>query len=351
MKHFLPLVEFHVTNSCNFNCTGCNHFNNYTFKGHQQWDDLKHIYAEWAKRIDIGRYSIIGGEPMLVPDIKKWIVGLRELWPDSDALILSNGSHDKKFDKHFFQILKDTNTRLDLGLHNLDRLDSVMNMVLRNVEHPVDITRTPKNLQDIPGFDENWKSSYQQIKDASWPNCDTVDHWDSLPEHIKQECANDHNFSPAILAEQRKNYVVKDATGYIVHIDQEDFFSTPTFIERPDHNNFTLHNSDPVKAHTDCYAKYCHYMMDGKLSKCGQSVLFKEFDKQFELVLSDSDRELMLSYRELLHDDDQTVFDQFMEKIRDPIPQCKFCPESLEFKKISAGPGKNRFGKRKNNGS
>ena len=350
-KHFLPLVEFHVTNSCNFNCTGCNHFNNYTFKGHQQWSDLKDIYAKWADIIDIGRYSIIGGEPMLVPDIKDWITGLRELWPDSQALILSNGSHERRFDREFFQILKDTDTRLDLGLHNRNRLDSVMNMVVRNLQHPLEIKRTPEDLNDLIGFAENWKDSYTNIKDASWPDCDTVDQWKDLPAPIKQECIEVHNFSPGIIAEERKNYAITDATGYTVHIDQEDFFSTPTFIEQPEHNNFILHNSDPEIAHKNCYAKYCHYMMDGKLSKCGQSVLFKEFDKQFEIDLSDEDRELMLSYRELLHNDDETLFDQFIKKIRDPIPQCKFCPESLEFRQITAGPGKNKFGKRKISGN
>jgi hypothetical protein len=41
----------------------------------------------------------------------------------------------------------------------------------------------------------SWKKSYDAIRDVSWPNCDTVEEFKNLPEAIKHECINVHNFS------------------------------------------------------------------------------------------------------------------------------------------------------------
>lgn len=42
---------------------------------------------------------------------------------------------------------------------------------------------------------------YQQIKDESWPGCNNYEDFNALPDHIKQECANVHGFSPEIFLE------------------------------------------------------------------------------------------------------------------------------------------------------
>lgn len=52
-----------------------------------------------------------------------------------------------------------------------------------------------------PAYDlrnlEAWRRSYENIRDASWPACDTPEDFASLPLHIQQECVNQHHFSAA----------------------------------------------------------------------------------------------------------------------------------------------------------
>jgi len=95
MIKLFPVVEFYITNVCNLTCRGCNRFNNYNFKGHQRWADHAKEYEAWAKRLDLPRIVIIGGEPTLNPDLELWASNLRRLWPDSVIMIQTNGTYQR----------------------------------------------------------------------------------------------------------------------------------------------------------------------------------------------------------------------------------------------------------------
>jgi len=41
-----------------------------------------------------------------------------------------------------------------------------------------------------------WVEFYNEIKDASWPECDNEGQFDSLPDHIQQECINVFGYTP-----------------------------------------------------------------------------------------------------------------------------------------------------------
>ena len=84
-------IEFYITNECNLACSNCNRFNNYEFSGHYYWEDHKDEYAKWAKRVTPSQLVLIGGEPTLHPELSKWAFGLRELWPNTEIMIQSNG--------------------------------------------------------------------------------------------------------------------------------------------------------------------------------------------------------------------------------------------------------------------
>ena len=95
MIKLFPVVEFYITNVCNLTCRGCNRFNNYNFKGHQYWDDHAEEYEAWSKRLDLPRITIIGGEPTLNPDLEKWAMNLRRLWPDAVIMVQTNGTYQR----------------------------------------------------------------------------------------------------------------------------------------------------------------------------------------------------------------------------------------------------------------
>lgn len=45
---------------------------------------------------------------------------------------------------------------------------------------------------------KHFVSRYQQIKDESWPSCSNYEDFFALPDRIKQECIDEHGFSPEI---------------------------------------------------------------------------------------------------------------------------------------------------------
>jgi Radical SAM superfamily/4Fe-4S single cluster domain len=337
-KLHLNYVEFYITNVCNFNCENCNRFNNYNFSGTQLWQDYKDVYAKWAQILDLDNFTILGGEPMVNPSFNEWVQGIREYWPTARGRINTNGSMLSKSDKEFYaSIAKHADLwEIHIGLHHVNKKQHWIDVATSWLEGPIDITRTP--LSDIPNFLEGWNSSYAKIKGMDWPNTVTVEEWYLLPDNIKDECVNLHRFSPEILVDSTASYILKDVNGVTVLVQFNNFFHQSALI-RDNNNKVKLHNSDVDKAHAICDAKICHTFSKGKLSKCGQVALFPEFDKQFGLDITDSDRELINSYVPADVNDPSDKLKEFVDNLSKPIKQCKFCPEYGNISEIFGEQG------------
>lgn len=340
----LDYLEFYISHTCNFNCRGCNRFNNYLFLGHQRWKEHEHTHAKWAERLQLDEWCIIGGEPTLNPDIIQWIYGLHKLWPNSKSSIVTNASFKKRFDSEFYNALVHTGMRMDIGLHDQNRRAEVTKTVMDFVKHPVIIEEPPKDLNTVEGLQHSWRNNYNKIKDPSWPACDSIYDWDKLPTDIKEECATMHDFSREIYESRFSPVNLTDANGLKICIALENYFYDPALIRQEEKNNFTLHNSNPKRAHDICMSKYCHHMSDGKISKCGQVDLFPKFSKQFQVELSEQDKTLVNSYQPLTVDADLEDARKFINSIKEPIAQCKFCPENYAPKEINSTINKDKFG-------
>jgi hypothetical protein len=336
-KLFLKEAEFYITNSCNFNCRGCNRFNNYSFTGMQRWDDYANVYQRWAEILELGRWTILGGEPMMNPTYLDWLKNILELWPQSAGVFLTNGHFLKANNRELYNLIQNTNGRvtLEIGLHNVNRAEPVLATVKSWLCGEISICRIPDNTRELPNFDDNWKRSYNNIKDPSWPECDNVDQWDLLPEYIKQECSDIFQFGPDHLAEKRKGWRLVDSNGVTVVINPEDYFHQGA-LKINGSQSFGLHNSDPIRAHAICHSKTCHHFDKGRLYKCGQVALFKEIDQQFHLEVSDEDRALLYAYQPAELNQDLETLKKFVSNIDQPLPQCKFCPEYYEQVQIFA---------------
>ena len=133
MIKLFPVVEFYITNVCNLSCRGCNRFNDLNFKGHQYWDDHADAYEAWAKRLDIPRITILGGEPTLNPDLEKWCSNLRRLWPNSVIMVQSNGTYQRE--EHFDLWFK-YRVGFGISLHNPDTANAIQEKWHKN-GHPM----------------------------------------------------------------------------------------------------------------------------------------------------------------------------------------------------------------------
>ena len=274
-------LEFYITNVCNLTCSGCNRYNNYKFSGHWNWDQAKPVLEQWAKHIDVRHKVILGGEPLLHPDIVNWIQGLRDIWPDGAGVqVQSNG------------------TRLDLvrGLYDVLVDGNWIGISLHADEHQEPLFRRIRNFLTEP--------------------------------IIETQNSNDPTGSKWQFVDVNKKYN---------HVWSNDMFVQSNIIQRPD-GRFALYNSNPDLAHENCtFRRFKNYhMIRGQVYKCGPVALMAEFDDQYGFDITDEERAVIHAPgRGLAVEEFEQRGQEFFENIDQVIPQCKFCPETYEYRPIT----------------
>ena len=289
-KIILRKLEFYITNVCNMTCSGCNRFNNYNFTGWQSWEEYGPVLTEWAKYIDIKQIVILGGEPLLNPDILKWITGLNQLW-GSGVQVLSNGTRIDKVKGLYNTCLKE-NSWIGISLHSDSDRQEIVQKIRNFLKAPI----------------------------------------------IETEYSNSSVYNNGSV------YKFTDVNHKSVGVHTDSMFHQSSILEQP-LGKFSLHNSDPDIA----YAANCggreiknHHMIRGKIYKCAPVALLPEFDQQHQFEISDQDRIILNSYQPLAVEEFHARGKEFFQTIDTAGPQCKFCPESLNYRPITFGIKKSK---------
>jgi hypothetical protein len=345
--HHLSYAEFYITNVCNLNCDNCNRYNNFAFTGHQSWDEYAKLYAEWAKIIDIEMICILGGEPLLNPDFIKWISGISSLWPNSFIRISTNGTQLDRWPE-LYDILEKSEGRiyLEVNQHGVDLEDTVEKNVRSFLKGQLTTSFTT-NWQ----WRRRWQEQWASIRDASWPDIDDPEQFNTLPPHIQEEfkrCCPD--FDPATFKETHGNkhcspsvksdsIPLQDDHGVIIEKQMSNIFMDIALVFDPASKKLSLHDSVPQEAMDVCGFRICHVFSRGQLHKCGPVHVLPEFIQQFPVDISAADRVLINSYKPAAPDWGYGKLDTFLNGLKngDAIPQCKFCPSSKKNKKINSG--------------
>ncbi len=86
-------VDVHVINSCNLHCHGCNHLANYGYGAPFKVKELVDWIEPWKDRLYFKRISLLGGEPLLNPDLKDICIAYRRLFSPKETKlrIITNG--------------------------------------------------------------------------------------------------------------------------------------------------------------------------------------------------------------------------------------------------------------------
>lgn len=348
----LPQLVVNITNVCNFNCSDCQTFSNFNFTGHQNWNDYKEIYTKWAKLINPKILMIQGGEPLLNPTFNHWVTGLNEIWPNAILEVSSNGSTIKAKNQKLYDLFSKIKAEVIIRfqLHNKNRREESVNMLLNWLHGPVEITEY-NDLINIKDLEVNWLKTYSIIKADSWPPCNSFDDWDSLNNEIKEECITVFKMTPPLdILDDAMGVKLVDKNNITVVVQNANHFAKSSLIPLDNRQHFKLYNSNPVLAHDACISKLCSSMKQGKFYKCHQVAHFHEFDQQFSILLdNEEDRKLLYSYNPATSDMSLAGLQEFIDNLDKPIPQCKFCPEAADYIVLEAQAKKVVFHKKKNN--
>lgn len=80
-------------------------------------EDAAKWMSNWSDKILPMRFTLMGGEPALHPDLTEFVYLAREMWPNSYTEVISNGFHLHKH-PHLWKALKRTNTILGVSVHS-----------------------------------------------------------------------------------------------------------------------------------------------------------------------------------------------------------------------------------------
>lgn len=172
-KPILPFVETMVTQVCNLSCAGCTNYADIHHKGYVSWKDGQQQLSAWLDRVEILDFGILGGEPLVNPEIEQWIIGLRKLMPNTQIRFTTNGLLLKK-KPHIVKLLHDVgNVVFKISIHKLDNeLQSTIldifnsyNWTLVN-EYGIDRWKTTNNFRFYTKLQEIfWKTHVGTYED------------------------------------------------------------------------------------------------------------------------------------------------------------------------------------------
>lgn len=115
MKQF----DVNLVDHCNMKCKGCLRFSNLVTE--PKYADFTKMIQDW-KRIKelfwgVERIKLMGGEPMLSPDLCKYVKAAREIFPDADIMITTNGLLINEGCEELFDTMKRNNSFFDISLY------------------------------------------------------------------------------------------------------------------------------------------------------------------------------------------------------------------------------------------
>lgn len=117
IKINIPLLEYHLTNSCNLSCESCSHYSNIIKGQAKNPEELKEHLYEWSKLLDISEFHIMGGEPLLNKNIDEFCYITRKILPTKTISIFTNGLLIHK-NQNILQALINNKIQIKLSIHS-----------------------------------------------------------------------------------------------------------------------------------------------------------------------------------------------------------------------------------------
>ena len=204
----LPYIEIPITDACNLNCRGCLFAcNKYNSNEHVPKEQILKDAGRMAELFeDIPWIRVLGGEPLMHPDLNEILDGLRKIFPTSEIDLCTNGLLLPRMEESFFETIIRNKMSVHVSGYKptypiLDKMDQVLRehgiiyTILKREEFFKFYTTDPehdmiKNFKVCPTcaclelyrgrimrcsaviafekFDEQYGTSYEVTKDIDW---------------------------------------------------------------------------------------------------------------------------------------------------------------------------------------
>ena len=161
-------LAYPVVDHCNLNCRGCCRFCNSLQEKH--FADIK-IFEKDLKRFkelveNIEMFRLFGGEPLLHPDLDKFVYIARKYYPYSEIDIVSNGLLIDRMPPQLIEAIKSCYVKLEISVYKPTRakMQSIMNTI--------DEYKLGYTLNNVDKFWKRFNMAGDSIPEAMWQDCE-----------------------------------------------------------------------------------------------------------------------------------------------------------------------------------
>ncbi len=114
-KPVLHYLETHVVDHCNLNCKACSHFSPLANENFVDIEKYKKNIIELSGKLRFKNIRLLGGEPLLHPDIVKFIQTTKNAFPKAHLSIVTNGSLLFNMSDDFWDACRKNNVAIDVS--------------------------------------------------------------------------------------------------------------------------------------------------------------------------------------------------------------------------------------------
>lgn len=265
-KLILPFLETMITYNCNLSCQGCTNYSDYNVSGMVPWEKAEEWLRAWQQKIDIPDFGIIGGEPLMHPDILQWIVGIRDVLPNSQIRFTTNGKLLlKKFD-----VIK--------------KLIEIGNTVVKISVHQPQEFYVQETINKLFNY-VNWSPVTEY----------GIKRWEG-PNRTKLQI----------------NFPQTFVKTYLGQFD-----------------SMLPHNSDPADSFENCVQQRCPLLYEGKIFKCSSIALLKKVTADWNRDSEPSWKQY-LDYRGINSSCTDNELTHFLNQFGKPETICSMCPSKKD---------------------
>jgi hypothetical protein len=168
-------VECAITHGCNLKCEQCSFMCGYR-RGIVPAKDVILWFDTWSKKINPRTFLILGGEPLLHPDLAEIILAAGRCWPQARIKVVSNGLLIPKVADKVFDALFKVGGSIEVSLHfntsgyRQKFQDGLAR--LRNLGIPFNVRPSNTHWLKLYQVDDRGRIlPNQSIPERAWNNC------------------------------------------------------------------------------------------------------------------------------------------------------------------------------------
>ena len=259
----IKVLDFPILSNCNLRCDNCSSYSNLNVEGVvQSLSQGKKDLVNWKKYINPIRLQILGGEPLLHKELPNFIKIAREIYPDTDLRIYTNGLLLKRH-KNLKKVLQENDCMLVISVHSVE--EKYKTLLHNNLSEFLDNDMYTTANKSVVSFAKVFETQGIKVELR-----DMVHHWSMVYK-----------------------------------------------------KGIKPFNSDYKKAHEVCMWTHCTQLYKSKLWKCTQTAFFDDLMRR---INNHEDWEQYKNmYTPLSHDDPEHIKEKWFSEFLQPEPVCSMC--------------------------